>query len=93
MLDTHQEQGWAIQGFGQVDMTPIKALFQYSVRYVTDTILQTSFPPDMILIQYLRPIPTRYETDTIIGTNFPRKEDERCEQKTQTLGNSNFKIC
>ena len=59
-------QEWAIQGFGQVDTIPIKAVLQFSVRYDTDTILETNcqpdtilennFQPDMIPIQYLRPI-------------------------------------
>ena len=43
-------KGWAIQGFGQVNMIPIKALLQFSVGYHTDTILEVNFPPDMIRI-------------------------------------------
>ena len=49
-------QGWAIQGFGQVGTIPIKAVLQFSVRYDTDTILETNFQPDTIPIQYLRTI-------------------------------------
>ena len=53
-------QGWAIQGFGQVDTIPIKTLLQFSTRYDTDTILETNFLPDMIPIIW-----THFPTDTI----------------------------
>ena len=42
-------QGWPIQGFWQVDTIPTKAVLQFSVRYDTDTILETNVQPDTIL--------------------------------------------
>ena len=55
-LQSPAKQGWAIQGFGQVDMILLKAVLQFSVRYDTDTITETNFQTDTIPIRYLRTI-------------------------------------